>query len=49
MSAAADPSEATRRVSILRGVRAQHGDQWRAAPRKHAEHLAHAAALPAGA
>ena len=75
MSPAAPPSEASRRVSILRSLRVQHGDQWRAAARKqaavasraaddfeaagdpgmaqmlrrHAEHLAHAAALPAAA
>ena len=73
MSPAAPPSEASRRVSILRSLRVQHGDQWRAAARKqaavasraaadfeaagdpgmaqmlrrHGEHLAHAAALPA--
>ena len=73
MSPAAPPSDASRRVSILRSLRVQHGDQWRAAARKqaavasraaddfeaagdpgmaqmlrrHAEHLAHAAALPA--
>ena len=72
MSPAAPPSDASRRVSILRSLRVQH-DQWRAAARKqaavasraaddfeaagdpgmaqmlrrHAEHLAHAAALPA--